>query len=287
MAPVTRFIENYPVATYFVLAFGISWAGVAVVAVPLGITGGTSYLLAGFLAMAVGPTTASLLLTGVLEGTDGYRNLLRRLTRWRVEPRWYLILLLNPLLILAVLGVSSLASPSFLPGVLTAGDRAELVAVALAGGLAAGLFEEIGWTGFATPRLLARHSFFVAGLLLGALWATWHIGPGIPVSGAWGGMFPWYILTWTYAGMVPFRVLMTWVYRHTSSLLLGVLMHATYTGGQFLLEPMGASQTENLTWWALLGLGLWLVVGIVALARRHELLRRVQPPRVSVVGRAG
>ena len=66
---------------------------------------------------------------------------------------------------------------------------------------------------------------------------------------------------------------MTWVYRHTRSLLLGVLMHTAYTGGQALLQPGAASHTESLVWWGLLGVALTLAVTMVALADRVHLLR--------------
>jgi membrane protease YdiL (CAAX protease family) len=228
-----------------------------------------------------------LILTGILDGQAGYRDLLARLTRWRVAPRWYAAaLLLNPFAMLVVLGALSLASPMFIPGILTnesplaqslgfpSANPALIVSVALAAGLVAGLFEELGWTGFATPHLLARHGCLAAGLTLGLLWATWHIAADLTGTAAdWSEQWPWRVLTWMYAGMVPYRVLMMWVYRHTRSLLLGVLMHTAYTGGQALLQPGAASHSESLLWWGLLGVALTVVVGMVALADRAHLLR--------------
>ena len=73
--------------------------------------------------------------------------------------------------------------------------------------------------------------------------------------------------------MVPYRVLMTWVYGHTRSVLLAVLMHAAYTGGQVLLEPGGTGQPQDLLWWGLLGIALGVVAGLVALADRARRLR--------------
>jgi membrane protease YdiL (CAAX protease family) len=279
------------VLAYYALTFAISWGGVALVAGRLGVSGGAA-LPALFLAQAAGPTTASLVLTGVLDGPAGYRDLLARLTRWRVAPRWYAAaLLLNPLALLVVLGGLGLASPAYLPGVLT-GDHplaralglaavtpAAVVGLALAFGLASGLFEELGWTGFATPRLLARHGCLAAGLALGLLWATWHIGPDRPGAAAWGDLWPGRVLTWMFAGMVPYRVLMTWVYRHTRSVLLAVLMHAAYTGGHVLLEPGGTGQPQDLLWWGLLGLALGAVVGLVVLDDRAPLLRPTPVPQ--------
>ena len=63
--------------------------------------------------------------------------------------------------------------------------------------------------------------------------------------------------------MIPFRILMTWVYRNSRSLFVAVLMHASYTGGQVLLEPSNVSHTDSLLWWGLVGAGLAIVAGIV------------------------
>jgi membrane protease YdiL (CAAX protease family) len=267
------------VVSYFVLAFGFAWAAAATagaVAERLGASGG-GVVLPVFLGMTVGPTTASLLLTGYLDGRAGYRDLLSRLTRWRVGGRWYAALLINPLAIAVVLGVLTLTSSDFVPGVVA--DPGARLAMAVAGGLAAGLFEEIGWTGFATPRLLERRSAVSAGLVLGLLWSAWHIGPdvaGTATAAEWGPLWGWRVLLWMFAGMAPYRVLMTWVYRHTGSLLVGVLMHAVYTGGQILLEPAALSPTQQLLWWGLLDLVLLGVAGVVAAVDRRE--RRTMDP---------
>jgi membrane protease YdiL (CAAX protease family) len=260
--------------------------GIALVSGPLGLSGG-ALMVALLMVISAGPTTASLVLTGIVDGRAGYRDLLARLTRWRVALRWYAAaLLLNPVAMLVVLGALSLASPVFIPGILTnesplaqslgfpSANPALIVSLAIAAGLVAGLFEELGWTGFATPHLLARYGCLAAGLRLGLLWATWHIAADLAGTAAdWGEQWPWRVLTWMYAGMVPYRVLMTWVYRHTRSLLVGVLMHTAYTGGQALLQPGAASHTESLLWWGLLGAALTVLVGLVALTDRAHLLR--------------
>ena len=272
---VVALVRQHPVLSYFMLAYGIAWGGLAVVAATLG-TSGTDLLLAMLLAMMAGPAMASLLLTGLLDGRAGYRDLLSRLTRWRVERRWYAVVLVNPLALLAVLGALALLSPVFVPGVIS--EPARRVAAALAGGLMIGLFEELGWTGFATPRLLERRSVLSAGLVLGLLWSAWHIGPDLAgTAAAWGPLWGGRVLLWMFAGMVPYRILMTWVYRHTGSVLVGVLMHGAYTGGQILLEPANASLTQNLLWWGLLDLVLWIVVGFVVAIDRRQ--RRRSSPR--------
>jgi peptidoglycan/LPS O-acetylase OafA/YrhL len=100
----------------------------------------------------------------VLDGRKGLRELRSRLPQWRFALRWYALALLTlPLLMLAVLWPFSLvADAAFAPNF-----RSPLFAI----GLVAGTFEEIGWSGFATPRLLTRLQPFVAGLV----WAIWHV----------------------------------------------------------------------------------------------------------------
>ena len=283
----TALIRRHPVITYFLFAYGISWGGVALVTGPLGLTGG-ALMLALLIAISAGPSTASLVLTGSLDGRAGYRDLLARVIRWCVAPRWYVAaLLISPVAILVVLGALSLGSGMYMPGILSSESSlarsmglaqvspALIAGLAISVGLVAGFFEELGWTGFATPRMLALHGCLAAGLMLGVLWATWHIGGDLPgTAAAWGDQWPWRVLTWMYAGMVPYRVLMTWVYRHTQSVLVGILMHTAYTAGQALLQPAATGDMQNVLWWGLLGAAFWLVVGLVALTDRAHLVRR-------------
>jgi uncharacterized protein len=69
--------------------------------------------------MAVGPSVAGLLMTGLLYGKEGFRELRSRLLRWKVSARWYAIALLTaPLLYMGVSLALSLTSPEYLPGIL-------------------------------------------------------------------------------------------------------------------------------------------------------------------------
>ena len=107
------------------------------------------------------------------------------------------------------------------------------------------------------------------------------IGPDLAgTAAAWGPLWGWRVLLWMFAGMAPYRVLMTSVYRRTGSLLLGVLLHAAYTGGQILLEPAAASATQQLLWWGLLDVVLLVVAGcVIAIELRDR--RRPVPKKSS------
>lgn len=267
---MTSLVKRCPLTSYFILAFGVAWAGIFLVVGPGGFPGKEvqfpRLLPWVFLAMLTGPSLAGILMTGLVDGREGLRGYFSRLGRWRVGLRWYGPLLITPLLILAILAVLSRFSPAFVPGILAAKGKAGVIGFALVVGLGAGFFEELGWTGFATPKLLARHSVLAAGLLLGVLHSLWHFLPDFwGAVTAFGALYPIHFLLWLVA-LTAFRVLMTWVYSHTGSLLLGQLMHASFAGGQALIEPKGVSAPENVFWYGCFAAGLWLVVAVVASA---------------------
>jgi membrane protease YdiL (CAAX protease family) len=137
-------------------------------------------------------------------------------------------------------------------------------------GLLAGSFEEFGWTGFATPRLLARQRLFMAGLSLGLVWALWHVLVDFRQN------FSTLSLTWLLefavfylAALTAYRVLMTWVYSQTHSLPLAMLMHASYTGWLAVLYP-ATSFEQGLVWQTAFAVALWLAVALVMLQFKHR-----------------
>ena len=154
---------------YFGLAFGISWTGVL-------LSEAQHSPIIWFVAMLLGPATAGLVLTALFDDTRGLRDLAQRLLRVRLG-RWYAMPLVAPLILVAVLAVLSASSPSYTPRLFTTSSPQTLVVFALLAGVGAGVFEEIGWTGFATPRLLRRYAWFDVGLIIGIPWAIWHMLP--------------------------------------------------------------------------------------------------------------
>ena len=180
MTTIRALITRYPVPTYFALTFALSWGGVLIVVGPDRIPGTSEQLETlfpfAFLAMLVGPSVAGVLLTGVVYRKPGFRDVFSRLLEWRVAPQWYAVALLTaPLLMTATLFALSLTSPLFLPGVLIASDKATVLLAGLVVGLGAGVFEELGWTGFAIPTLRRRYGVLTTGLIVGVLWGAWHL----------------------------------------------------------------------------------------------------------------
>jgi membrane protease YdiL (CAAX protease family) len=281
MVTIEAFIKRYPVPTYFALAFVISWGGVLMLVGPGGIPGTTEetemLLPLVIMVMLVGPSVAGILLTGLVYGRVGLRELLSRLLGWRVGARWYAVALLTaPLLVTAVLLALSLTSPIFLPGIFTADDKATLLLVGVAGGLAAGFFEELGWTGFAVPGLRARYGALTTGLIVGLLWGAWHFLVAFWGSGSSSGAFslllflPQFLF---YVGVLPaYRVLMVWVYDRSGSLPVAMLMHASLTACLPLILLPPARGVPLLASYLVLAATLW---GFVAVVTRQPLERRL------------
>jgi membrane protease YdiL (CAAX protease family) len=223
-------------------------------------------------------------LTGVVGGKVGFRELLSRLLRWRVDARWYAVALLSaPLSVLATLLALSLLSPEYLPGVLTNGGNASLAGT-LPMGLGAvaslaifnGFVEELGWTGFAMPRLKLRHGVFATGLTVGLLWGAWHFVSNIWGSGASGGAVPLalFMAALLFTFLPPYRVLMVWVYDRTGSLLVAMLMHASLDFFWLIYMPAGVAAGPLVTWYLAWAVLLWAIVAAVTVVDGEQLSRR-------------
>lgn len=254
MRSVAAALRRYPLVGYFMLTYGITWAGVLALVGTSGLRSGELEMPRGMFvwgAMLAGPSVAGLLLTLVVSGREGRRDFRRRLTRWRVPPGWYATLLVAPTIGTLVVGALALASPDFTPWLLVERDRSvvALMFVALVFGAAV---EELGWTGFATPGLRRRLGLFETAVVLGLLHGVWHFLADF--SGRAGAppllYFPRFVIFWV-VGLVVLRLLMVWAYEHTGSLLLGQLIHASYTAPLFLLTPPAASAGQLLALWTL------------------------------------
>src|SRR5215208_227341 len=169
MKTVKALIKRHPLLSYFALTFAISWGGMLLV-IAVGGSGGVPML-----AWVAGPPVSGILLTGLLHGRAGFRELLTRMRRWRVGARWYAVALLTaPLVFTVILLAFSLSSPEFLPRILTTSDKASVLLFGVAAGLiGGGILEELGWTGFAVPTLLRqRYGVLATGLLVGVPWGV-------------------------------------------------------------------------------------------------------------------
>jgi len=272
-------IKSYSLALYFALAFLISWGGILALAGPEGFLGSAEIpadrLPLVYVCMLVGPSLSGLLLLSLTEGRAGWRDLLERLSRWRLGAGWYAAALLTaPLVITALLLLLSRVSPAYLPSIFAAEDRAGLVFSSLVMGLLVGLFEELGWTGFALPRLRLRYGLLASGVITGLLWGAWHMPLFLRSARAADPLPPAVFLgVLLFSFLPPYRVLMTWAYERTGSLLLAALIHAPLSASQLLLIPPTLSATQAVTYDLAFAAVLWALAG-VALVWRGDITQR-------------
>ena len=236
---VISFSRRHPVLSYYVVVFVISRGGGLLALGPGGLLGTTvtprTQMLVGVPIGIVGPAIAGLLMTGLLYGRPGLCELLSRLLRWRVGAGWYAF----ALLVAPVITLLSLLARSTPPAIATTSDKLGLLLLGLGIGLGSSpFFEELGWTGVAVPELRKRFGVLATGLLMGMLWGVWHF-PAFSATGrASGSLSPLiFTLALLFTWLIPYRVLMVWVYDHTHSLLLAILMHVPIAADPFLLSP--------------------------------------------------
>lgn len=276
-----EFIKQHPIFAYFTMVFTISWGGIFLAVGPKGFqSSGTQswgQFLLVFLAMGAGPSLTSILLTGIVGGREGLRDLFSRLGRWRVNLSWYgAALLLNPLLLIAIFSFLTLLSPSFIPGIIKSSDKISMLGIGITGGLAAGFLEELGWMGFALPKMQLKYGALKAALLLGVIHGIWHFlsdyWGNAGFAGFYGSLYLLRFFLWVVV-LTAQRVLITWVYNNTGSLLLAQLMHAGSTGGQFILDPLRSTAVNEILWYGTFAVALWVIVAIVVVTTGKHLMR--------------
>ncbi|MFN0048803.1 MAG: CPBP family intramembrane glutamic endopeptidase [Cytophagales bacterium] len=280
-----KLFTKYPVPTYYLLTFLISWGGLVLMVGGIDKVSSkptdVAFLLLYFVTVA-GPFVAALLLTGLYEGKKGYRELFSRLLKWRVPSKWYAVaLLIAPITVFATLFALSLVFPVFMPGIFSSGnspvatmfglegsDKITLLLLVLMLGLFNGFVEELGWTGFATHKLKLHENIISNGIILGIMWGLWHLLSNYIGSAAGAGNvpLPLYISLLLFTFLPPFRILMMWVYKHTGSLFIAILMHASLDIFWLLSTPLLITGKERVIWYAIWAVVLWCIVVIVSIA---------------------
>jgi uncharacterized protein len=253
--------SRHPVGAYFLAAFALTWAvWVPRALVHQGVLDWDWPLLLGK-AWTYSPALAAVAVTAVLAGRGGLRQLGRALVRWRVGWRWYALVLLAPF---AVSGSATLLHERLTgqPATWPVQQPAELLVfplLILILALTDGLGEEVGWRGFALPRLQEWLSPPIASVLLGVVWAAWHL----PLLWTHGAPLEGRSFLLLLLQLVPTAILFTWVFNHTrASVLIAVLLHAT----QNLAGPIAPLPDDGLFTPYLLSIVFKGVLAVVVLA---------------------
>ena len=255
-------VRRYPLISFFVLAYALSWWAWPLYALDLAPS-----------PIVPGPFVAAFIVLAITRGKTGVVGLLRRMVRWRVGVQWYAAALLLPI----VVTLTAVALNVFLLGAQPSSSAAEL------GGLPSliptffilllipgigGVWEEPGFRGYALPVLQNGRSALFAALILGVLWALWHLPFYITGVDDWSESLQ--IVAWT--------VTFAWLFNNTrGSVLLAMLMHASSNtiGGSFASQLFSGADSANLAWlrgalWSVVAIVLVVVYGSQHLSRKHH-----------------
>ena len=224
---LSQVLRRHPLLFYFLITFSFTWICEVLA---YGILHLPDFSIGR--VFIVGPTVAAYIMTSVTEGRAGVFRLLRRYVLWRVSIPWYLFILLGiPALVLlgcfvlpGAVAALRAPTPSF------ALSYVELFVIVFFG---VALFEEPGWRGFALPRFQQRPGPLVGTLVLGLLWALWHLPLFLfdPEYGGAGNGFAGIMVPYTtfIIGTLALTVIFTWVFNNArGSLLLVMVLHASY-----------------------------------------------------------
>jgi membrane protease YdiL (CAAX protease family) len=254
----------YPLLLFFVLAYAITIAATLALDYLPGVPAEV-WLVTRILS----PTIAAVILSAALGGSGGVKALLAGFLRWRVGLRWYVAasaLLWLPLLMALVYALLGYTAPGMAPGMTLSYLLVQVAFTFYSGPIV----EEAGWRGFALPRLQERFSALTSSLILGVVWAAWHL-PFYATSGGGAGIpFP------AYAALVTvLTIYFTWVYNNTrGSLVLCVLAHFSFNAASaFVVNHLGLLPRMVFNIGASVGLTL-IVVAVVLYFGPKRLMRQ-------------
>jgi membrane protease YdiL (CAAX protease family) len=267
-------IRRHPLITFFVLAYALAWW----IWIPY--TFGITFLGPIF---ALGPFLAAIIVTALTRGTAGLRALLSRMVRWRVGLGWYAAALLLPVAVYLfavslniLLGASASTAEQFGSWYLIF----PLFAYSLLFPLGGAFGEELGWRGYALPRVQARLWALSAALVIGVIQTAWHL----PLFMIDRSTSPVPLIV----GYMGLGILATWVFNNTrGSVLMTMLLHASFnTNAGFFGEMFAGAELVRMSWllaagWSVAAIIVVVVAGPKHLSRKHHRQETSEEPEAA------
>jgi membrane protease YdiL (CAAX protease family) len=293
------FIDTYPTASFFILALALGAGTIMLVA--KGVISADLAIISGFSA-----SLAGIIMTAVMDGKTGLKLMFSRLLIWRVGIGYWLFALLflvpvillglsfNPLFNGELMSFSNL-KPAF-----------NIVLMFLVFFIVAGIGQELGWTGFLTPRLQTRFGALTACLIRAVLTGIWYLPlliyaglqpdalPSIPY-GKWIAQKGFLVIftTMTLMMILPWSIFFTWIFNNTKgSLLLVAVLHGSEIWLAFWMLSTGITPDKFINYWGyeivmvLAALLIVIITGPKNLSRRHKRIVH-RPMAGKVSGNAG
>jgi uncharacterized protein len=276
-------------ALFFGLAFVLSWC-----VWPLTLLNPDSSPMVPF-----GPALAAVAVAFLCGGKEGLLRLVRQLARWRVSVRWYLAALALPCVLVVAAAALTVAGGAPAPDLGPNPGWFMLVGTFASTLVIVGLFEELGWRGFALPLMQQNHTALAAALLLGVVWSLWHLPELASDPTGQRPPVPFMLM------VIAQSVLLAWIYNSTrstqsaavtapepglraraaptvpeeegstgaGSVPLCMLFHASFNTSGALLLPALAGPHYLTLWWTLALLHVLAALAVIAYAGPVRLAR--------------
>jgi len=265
-------LRRHSLLAFFALTFGIDSARPYLVSSLPSLRHAPPYILAIVIALILimfcgGPTLSSITLTGILGGKSGLRQLIRSAFNQDVDARWFITALFLPAAVvwLPIMAINALLGgpvpPIFNPpgGVLS---WWELVLLLYGVFIALAWTEEIGWRGFALPRLQADRSALSSSIILGVIWGIWHLPDRLSSQDFSCSYFVLFVI-WTIA----LSILFTWLYNNTKgNLRISIIFHAAIN------TTLSCMPIDRIEFFTLTVALMWVVAIIVVITFGPERL---------------
>jgi uncharacterized protein len=261
MSYLVSLIRRYPLVSFFVLAYALSWWPAILYALDL-----LPQPIVGF-----GPFLAALVVLAITQGKTGIVGLLRRMVRWRVAPVWYAVALLLPVAISLTAAVFNVLLGAQAPSSVELGGWTGLFStffiLLLIPGLG-GTWEEPGWRGYALPRLQVGRSALFASLILWVGLVVWHLPLMIVGEVHWSDV----------VFLLGFAIVFNWVFNNANgSVLIIMIMHAMNNtiSGSFIGPMFSGADSVRQAWpyaalWCAVATVVVVVYGPQHLSRKHR-----------------
>jgi membrane protease YdiL (CAAX protease family) len=239
-------VREQPLVAFFVLAYALSWWPSLI------------YLATGSgpPILGCGPFLAAVTVLALTTGRHGIRALFTSMLKWRVGLRWWMVAILAPVVMTCIAAGLNIALGAPAPSAADLENWPSIFSTALVillVPIAGGAWEEPGWRGYALPRLLTGRSALDASLVLGALWALWHVPLFLTGKQHWSDLVLVLLVS----------VFVTWLFQNALySVLVTMVFHATnnaFSGGY--VSPMfHGSDSVRQSWMLVVVWGATAVV---------------------------
>jgi len=268
---LSNYVKRFELHLFFLTSLLISWS-IWIPEAAATLSGRDASVAAGGplgLLAVWGPGLSAIILSLLIKGKAGLRELFSPIRLWRVGIQWYLIVLLYPTAIwLLARAIDVLFGQTyelkFMPIISYFGrEQAFMIPIAFISILPNTIGEELGWRGFALPKLQIKYNALSSSIILGLIWAIWHIPLWIAL-GRTGRALPTDALV-----TIGAAILYTWVYNSTGgSLLLVWVFHFATTATGYLLTPI-PTYTDDIVGWII------VVLVIIVAGPKHLSCKKV------------